>query len=121
MTELVQHPKHYKTEGRKECIVEMVEKYGLHATANFALLNSYKYLYRMGLKDGNPSENDFKKAQWYFDWVTEKASELRQWDIFDWKLYNDIGGLLELYKSGDMIAFYLKFNNIPELPWVEVK
>lgn len=116
----VYNPSHYNIEGRKECIVEMIDKYGFNAVANFALLNSYKYLYRMGLKDGNPSENDFKKAQWYFDWVTEKASELRQFDVFDWKLYNDIGGLLELYKSGDMIAFYLKFNNIPELPWVTV-
>lgn len=93
--EHVNHPHHYNAEGRKECIVEMVEKYGFIATAHFALLNSYKYLYRMGLKDGNPSENELKKAQWYFDWVTNKSCELGQYDVFDWVLYNDIGKVLE--------------------------
>ncbi len=108
----INHPSHYCAEGRKECIVEMLDKYGFHATANFALLNSYKYLYRMGLKDGNPSENDLKKAKWYFDWATKKSEELRILDVLDWKLYNDIGELLELYEK-DRIEFYLKFNGIP--------
>lgn len=106
MSELINHPSHYTAEGRKECIVEMLEKYGFHATANFALLNAYKYLYRMGLKDGNPSENDLKKAQWYFDWVENKSAELGEYDVCDWVLYNDIGAMLE---------------EIKELPWVEVK
>ena len=94
MADNVNHPQHYNSEGRKECIVEMLDKYGFHAVANFALLNSYKYLYRIGLKDGNPSENEFKKAQWYFDWVTNKSAELRIWDVFDWVLYSDIEQML---------------------------
>lgn len=94
MTELVQHPQHYNIEGRKECIVEMLEKYGFHATANFALLNSYKYLFRAGLKDGNSAEQDVKKARWYFDWVTNKIAELKIWDVFDWVLYSDIEQML---------------------------
>ena len=111
MAEMISHPQHYNIEGRKECIIEMLEKYGFHAVANFALLNSYKYLYRIGLKDGNPSENEFKKAQWYFDWVTNKSAELRILEVLDWKLYNDIGELLELYKK-DYMAFCLKMMDI---------
>lgn len=94
MAEMISHPQHYNIEGRKECIVEMLEKYGFHAVANFALLNSYKYLFRAGLKDGNSAEQDVKKAQWYFDWVTNKSAELRIWDVFDWVLYSDIKQML---------------------------
>lgn len=112
MAEMVSHPTHYNAEGRKECIVEMLEKYGFHATANFALLNSYKYLYRMGLKDGNPEKQDFEKAKWYFDWVTNKSAELRIIEVWDWKLHNDIGELLELYEK-DYMAFCLKMRDIP--------
>lgn len=102
----IDHPLHYNTEGRKECIVEMLEKYGFKATAHFALLNSYKYLYRAGLKDGNSNEQDVSKAQWYLDWVDEKATELKAFDVFNWQLYWDIFALLEEHKR---------------LPWVEVK
>ena len=109
--EHVDHPSHYNAEGRKECIVEMLEKYGFIATAHFALLNSYKYLYRMGLKDGNPCENDMKKAQWYFDWVTNKSAEWRILEVLDWKLYNDIGELLELHEK-DYMGFCLKMRDI---------
>ena len=33
MSEMVSHPSHYNKAGRKECIVEMEEKYGAEATA----------------------------------------------------------------------------------------
>ena len=102
----VNHPQHYQQEGRKECIVEMLEKYGFHVTAHFALLNSYKYLYRAGLKDGNSNEQDVSKAQWYLDWVDKKANELKAFHVFDWTLYWDVFNLLEEQKR---------------LPWVEVK
>ena len=111
MEELINSPKHYNIEGRKECIVEMLDKYGFHAVANFALLNSYKYLYRIGLKDGNPSENEFKKAQWYFDWVCKKIAETKQYGVLAWKLFIDIHDLLELYKT-DYDAFCLKMRDI---------
>lgn len=35
MQEMVNHPKHYNKEGRKECIVEMEEKYGTEAVIHF--------------------------------------------------------------------------------------
>lgn len=112
MAEMISHPQHYNIEGRKECIVEMLDKYGFHAVANFALLNSYKYLFRAGLKDGNSAEQDVSKAKWYFDWVTKKSSELRILEVLDWKLYNDIGELLELYEK-DCMAFCMKMSDIP--------
>lgn len=67
----VNHPAHYKRFGRKECIVEMRERYGAGYTAVFCLMNSYKYLYRCGEKDRNPSEQDMAKAKWYFNYVAD--------------------------------------------------
>lgn len=58
----VNHPAHYKKEGRKECIEEMLEIYGVEAVKNFCLLNAYKYKYRHDLKNG---EEDLQKAKWY--------------------------------------------------------
>lgn len=69
MSELVNHPSHYNKSGRKECIEEMLEKYGKTATASFCLLNAYKYLYRAGDKDNNSEEQDRNKAKWYFNFV----------------------------------------------------
>lgn len=61
----VNHPSHYNEPGKKECIVEMQEMYGRFFILGFDLGNAYKYLYRAGLKDGNPVEQDIEKARWY--------------------------------------------------------
>ena len=74
--EQVNHPAHYNIEGRKECIVEMEEKYGAYTTAVFCLMNAYKYLYRAGTKDDNSEEQDIAKAKWYFDWVYNRKMPL---------------------------------------------
>ena len=66
---LVDHPSHYNTPGRKECIVEMEDSYGPYITAIFCLTNAYKYLYRAGEKDGNPAAQDNDKAIWYFNYA----------------------------------------------------
>ena len=71
MSEQVNHPNHYNLAGRKECIVEMEEKYGPEITAIFCLTNSYKYLYRAGAKFGNPARQDIDKARWYFDYCNK--------------------------------------------------
>lgn len=71
MSEMIKHPSHYNKDGRKECIVEMEEKYGAEATAIFCLTNTYKYLYRAGDKFGNPARQDVSKAQWYFDYANK--------------------------------------------------
>lgn len=63
MDNQVNHPAHYLKPGRKECIVEMEEKFGLLAVYFFCQLNAYKYEYRAGLK--GDAEEDLQKAQWY--------------------------------------------------------
>lgn len=67
--EYINHPNHYKQEGRKECIVEMQERFGTYTTVIFCLTNAYKYLYRAGSKDGNSEEQDVAKARWYHDYA----------------------------------------------------
>lgn len=65
MSEAVNHPQHYQKEGRKECIKEMEEKFGVYETCIFALISAYKYLYRAGEKEGNTKQQDVEKAKWY--------------------------------------------------------
>ena len=60
--EKVNHPLHYNKPGRKECIEEMIEKYGLIEVIIFCKLNAYQYLYRYEDKNG---VEDVKKAAWY--------------------------------------------------------
>ena len=72
MSDNVNHPSHYQQEGRKECIVEMEEKFGVKAVYWFCKLNAYKYRYRAGNKDGNSAEQDEAKAKWY----DKKAEEM---------------------------------------------
>ena len=56
--ELINHPQHYKRGKAPECI-EVVR------WMNFNLGSAMKYLYRAGLKDGNPDTQDLRKALWY--------------------------------------------------------
>ena len=87
---LVDHPSHYNTPGRKECIVEMEERYGAYVTAVFCLTNAYKYLYRAGEKDGNPAAQDNNKALWYFNYA-KKLTNDGEWLIeHAYRLYSDI-------------------------------
>lgn len=71
MQEMVNHPKHYNKEGRKECIVEMEEKYGTEAVIHFCMLSAYKYEYRAGLKNADTVDEDLKKAVWYRNYATQ--------------------------------------------------
>ena len=56
------HPGHYNIPGRKECIEEMLEKFGYEKTEAFCELNSYKYQYRHEQKNG---QEDLDKAANY--------------------------------------------------------
>lgn len=62
MGDTVNHPKHYNIEGRKECIEEMIDIFGVEAVKNFCTLNAYKYRYRHAMKNG---QEDLEKAEWY--------------------------------------------------------
>ncbi|MDY5882877.1 MAG: DUF3310 domain-containing protein [Roseburia sp.] len=74
--EMVNHPSHYCRPGRKECIDEMIDLYGIEATEQWCRMTAYKYHYRMGLKDDIAQE--VGKAEWY----ERKADELHKW-IFE--------------------------------------
>ena len=64
----VNHPSHYNLPGRKECIVEMLETFGVQKTKAFCELNAYKYRYRAGWK--GDKEKDLAKADWYENYGT---------------------------------------------------
>lgn len=65
----VDHPKHYNSDGRLECIMEMELMFGHESVEIFCKLNAYKYFYRAGSKDGEAKEKDLAKAQWYLEYI----------------------------------------------------
>lgn len=73
--ELVNHPAHYNAPGRKECIEEMIDKWGREQTAIWCEMTAYKYDYRAGTKEGEPDERDMAKRQWYLDKAVELHAE----------------------------------------------
>ena len=93
--ELVNHPDHYNLPGRKECIVEMKEKYGSRIVAVFCVTNAYKYLYRAGQKNGAPESQDIEKAKWYFKWAQQHESVITGPSFI--KLYSDVRKELKKY------------------------
>ena len=100
MSEQVNHPSHYQKAGRKECIVEMEEKYGAEATAIFSLLSAYKYGYRAGDKADNPMEQDINKAKFYFEHTNKLIDKygilaFNGIRIENTDLYLDIKGMLD--------------------------
>ena len=68
--EMINHPAHYNLPGRRECIVEMEERFSPQIVFGFCIGNEYKYTYRAGHK--GDIEQDAKKAAWY----QRKAKEL---------------------------------------------
>ena len=92
----VNHPSHYNIPGKKECIVEMREKYGDTMTAIFCLMNAYKYNYRAGEKVGELVTDDLSKMQWYIDYYREHLN-VDDEPVVDniIKLYNDLTGGVE--------------------------
>ena len=57
----VTKPKHYNSHPSG---IECIEITRHH---NFNIGNAIKYLWRQGLKDGSPSEQDLRKAIWYIE------------------------------------------------------
>ena len=58
----VVHPTHYQRAGRKECIQEMIDIFGVEEVKIFCKLNWYKYKYRHEMKNG---VEDIDKANNY--------------------------------------------------------
>jgi hypothetical protein len=78
--EQVNHPAHYQR-GGKECIEVMEEEFGPRAVYWFCLLNSFKYNWRAGFKDGNSKEQDLAKAKWYREYAIKLFNKYP--DIFN--------------------------------------
>ena len=76
MDTMVIHPKHYNKEGRRECWDEMLEIFGPDAVAIFDILSAYKYKYRAGAKDGNPTEQDLAKIRNYMNHAREIINKM---------------------------------------------
>ena len=73
MGDNVNHPKHYNIPGRKECIEEMIDLFGVEAVKTFCRLNAYKYRYRHEMKNGL---EDLAKATWYENKLLELGGVL---------------------------------------------
>lgn len=68
--QVINHPEYYNIPGRKECIDEQRELFGVLPVLFFCLLNLYKYDYRKGLKtEGASSQVDYRKGRWYLDYA----------------------------------------------------
>ena len=98
--EKVNHPSHYNKPGRKECLVEMEEKYGAEVTAVFCLTNAYKYIYRAGDKEDNPASQDINKAKFYLAYTEGLIAKygflfINEQQIEKTELYLDVKRLLE--------------------------
>ena len=61
MSDQVNHPEHYISHPSGIECIEVTRHMG------FAAGNVIKYLWRNGLKDGEPSLKDLKKAAWYLN------------------------------------------------------
>ena len=73
MSNNVNHPNHYNLPDRKECIEEMLDKFGAEAVRHFCLLNAYKYNYRHEMKGGS---EDIAKAEWYMKKYAELGGDV---------------------------------------------
>ena len=72
----VNHPKHYQLPGRKECLEEMLDIFGLDKVMAFCELNAYKYRYRHALKNG---DEDLAKATWYENKLQTLKQKAEEW------------------------------------------
>lgn len=74
MADMVNHPSHYNAPGRKECIEEMIDIFGVEDVRTWCKVNIYKYLYRHDMKDG---EQDLQKANNYEEIYKELGKRMR--------------------------------------------
>ena len=89
---MVNHPSHYNQEGRKECIVEMEELFGVNNLATWCYMTAYKYIYRLGNKDD--AEQDLNKAIWYFEYVDSLAEKWKT-EAFDIRMRQQLEKMIK--------------------------
>lgn len=67
MAEQVNHPSHYNRYSVE--VIEMMRRiYGDEKVEIFCELNAFKYRMRMGLKEGNPVDQDLAKEAFYLSY-----------------------------------------------------
>jgi hypothetical protein len=66
----VNHPSHYN-QGSIECIDAIESALGPAGALAFCQGNVLKYVWRAGIKDGEKTAHDFRKAQWYMQRAIE--------------------------------------------------
>lgn len=71
MTDLVNHPPHYQGHPSGIECIDLIEN------LPHCIASAWKYLYRAGKKDGNPPEQDLRKAIWYLNREIERRSLCR--------------------------------------------
>jgi hypothetical protein len=98
MNDAVNHPTHYNKPGHKECIDEMLDKYGNYNTRIFCLMNAYKYCYRAGLK-GDNAEQDIQKAKWYLEYHGKLFENCEYSTPTEITRKNEIFDMIEEYRS----------------------
>lgn len=66
----VNHPSHYNNYSVE--VLEMMRGiWGDEKVAIFCELNAFKYRMRMGLKEGNPTEQDLAKEKFYLEYINK--------------------------------------------------
>lgn len=66
------NPPHYRIEGRKQCIDEMIDVFGYEDVVKWAIMTAYKYQYRCGKKDAVAQEKG--KIKWYEKWSLDNVT-----------------------------------------------
>lgn len=67
----VNHPKHYTSHPSGVECIQVTRHMG------FNIGNALKYLWRNGLKDGQPAVQDLKKAIWYIQDEIERLTSMK--------------------------------------------
>ena len=69
----VEHPSHYQSNDRLECIEEMRLMFGDEAVILWCKMTAYKYYYRAGNKGGESEAKDKAKALFYLRYMARLA------------------------------------------------
>lgn len=75
MSDNINHPKHYTSHPSG---IECIE---ITRHLNFNIGNAIKYLWRCGLKDGNATTQDLKKALWYINDEVKRLEGVRDGEV----------------------------------------
>lgn len=112
----VNSPKHYNNPGQKECIEEMLNRFGVEAVKNFCELNAYKYRYRADAKGG---EEDLQKAAWYEGFLKcleiNEQSKNTVYAVFD-RNGEFLRAFAECYKA---IKYLKNLDDSHEFSWID--